>query len=182
MNKIPHTEVKPAYHKPVTWILVADGSKARVYTRQKVRSVVPVTGDPRCKHYKETQEYDLLPLYGMKWKAESVKDYDMTNRGHPRERSKSHQYAARSQSSSDIGRDLKLRFMKTLAEEIETHRKDKLFDRLVLIAPPKLLKELKKHLCHYTLELVAAELPKEMTNCRKHDLTTQLRKLYIVNS
>lgn len=174
MNKISQAGIKLTHKKPVTWIVVADGSKARVYARQALRSMIPVKG----KKYKEKNEKKLLPVQGMTWKAESPRNYDVNNDlvgGTFRNITPMHSNG--STERLPLREDLKRRFMKTVAGHLEEARKERLFDRLVLIAPPKLLKELKNQLCHHTLATIIAEMPKEMTNRNDQALKSYLEEI-----
>jgi len=56
------------------------------------------------------------------------------------------------------------RFAGELAEALYRHAHAKLFDRLVIIAPPKVLGNLRKSLHAEVSARVAAEIPKELTS------------------
>jgi protein required for attachment to host cells len=65
-------------------------------------------------------------------------------------------------------------FIKLIAEEIEAGHKRKQFGRLVLVAPPGALTELKNSLNKPIAKLVIDDLQKDLTNVPDHDLTQHL--------
>jgi protein required for attachment to host cells len=58
----------------------------------------------------------------------------------------------------------KERFADELAEALYRHAHDNLFDRLVIIAPPKILGNLRKAFHAEVADRIAAEIPKELTS------------------
>ena len=61
-----------------------------------------------------------------------------------------------------------------LAEEIEAEHGRDQFDRLVLIAPPRVLTELKQKLSKPMAKIVVNDLQKDLTKVPDHDLTEHL--------
>jgi protein required for attachment to host cells len=67
--------------------------------------------------------------------------------------------------------------MRKIASQINIAYQNKSFERLALVAPPKLLGELKKQLDESVLKSVVAELPKDITHYQGRDLAVHLSQL-----
>ena len=65
-------------------------------------------------------------------------------------------------------------FIKIVAEQIEAEHDRGQFDKLMLVAPPGVLTELKKALSKPVAKLVASDLQKDLTKVPDHDLTGHL--------
>lgn len=162
---------------PITWFLVADGARAQVYTRERVKIRIPMSGNTGHRHYEEKIEEELTAVEGMQWEAPVPEDYQMGNNLLGRVFESMTTARHMSGPSVDIRDDLKLRFMHTIANQLQAACQRKLFDRLVLIAPAKLLGELKKQLDENVLDRVVAELPKDLTHYEGRKLVTQLEEI-----
>jgi len=74
----------------------------------------------------------------------------------------------------DLHQAAKEDFIKLVAEQLdEEHGRDQ-FDRLVLIAPPRVLTELKEKLSTSMAKIVVSDLQKDLTKVPDHDLTEHL--------
>ncbi len=169
----PHGETGHIAKNPVTWFLVADGAGAQVYVRRRIKTRIPKGN----RHYEEKYEEELVPVAGMTWRAHSSEEYEMggdvLGRVFQSVGSAHHMI----EPKTDIRKELKLRFMRSIAETLQEAHRKKSFHRLVLIAPPKLLGELKKQLDGSILALVVAELPKEVTHFSGQRLAAQLEEI-----
>jgi protein required for attachment to host cells len=65
-------------------------------------------------------------------------------------------------------------FIKIVAEQIEVEHDRGQFDKLMLVAPPGVLTELKKALSKPVAKLVAKKLQKDLTKVPDHELTAHL--------
>jgi len=74
----------------------------------------------------------------------------------------------------DLHEAAKEDFVKLVAEEIEAEHGRDQFDRLVLIAPPRVLTELKQKLSKPMAKIVVKDLQKDLTKVPDHDLTEHL--------
>jgi protein required for attachment to host cells len=74
----------------------------------------------------------------------------------------------------DLHEAAKEDFVKLVAEEIEAEHGRDQFDRLVLIAPPRVLTELKQKLSKPMAKIVVNDLQKDLTKVPDHDLTEHL--------
>jgi len=74
----------------------------------------------------------------------------------------------------DLHEAAKEDFVKLVAEEIEAEHGRDQFDRLVLIAPPRVLTELKQKPSKPMAKIVVNDLQKDLTKVPDHDLTEHL--------
>lgn len=74
----------------------------------------------------------------------------------------------------DLKEAAKEDFIKVVADEIGGERDRLKFDRLVLVAPPGVLSQLKQKLSKAMAERVVEELQKDLTNVPDHDLSQHL--------
>lgn len=166
-----------SHRKPITWFLVADGETAQVYVRSRDEIKIPMQGNAKHHHYAQEAEPRMIPVPDMHWTAESLAGFEAGN--HQLGRVFESGNAARHSVAPhmDIHEELKLRFMHTVAEQVRTAYTNKSFDYIVLIAPPRLLGELKKNLEPHILGRVLAELPKELTGCNGGELLGHIENL-----
>jgi protein required for attachment to host cells len=158
---------------PITWILVADARNAQVYTRQKVEKHIPLAGNARHEHFEEIISHEPLPVSGMKWKAEPASEYEkgrnagrvFESAGHTRHTGEPHM---------NVHDEIRIHFARTIAAELNHTREEKAYDRLVLIAPAKMLGEIKKYLNDKVLKRIVAEMPKDLTHYEGHALAAHL--------
>ena len=74
----------------------------------------------------------------------------------------------------DLHQAAKEDFVKLVAGHLEEERKRGQFDGLVLVAPPRVLTELKDNLSNQMAKLVVNDLQKDLTKIHDHDLTEHL--------
>jgi protein required for attachment to host cells len=70
-------------------------------------------------------------------------------------------------------------FVKSVAGEIDVAHGRKRFDKLVLVAPPRVLTELKEKLSGSMAKLVAGSVQKDLTKIPDHDLAEHLKPTLI---
>lgn len=142
--------------KPTTtWILIADGAHARIFANhgpgkgiEAVEGGV-INGDHRPDHE--------LVRDGLGRSFESSGDMR-------------HAIAPR----SDPHRELKRTFAEHLAEMLDAHLAAKSYDRLVIVAPPKALGDLRAALSAHVKPLVYAELDKDLVKTPTVELPQHL--------
>ena len=71
-------------------------------------------------------------------------------------------------------------FAKSMAKRLDQAALKKKFDRLILVAPPHTLGELRAALDKQTREKVSAELNKDLTNMSVQDLSAPLSEILAV--
>jgi protein required for attachment to host cells len=74
----------------------------------------------------------------------------------------------------DLHQAAKEDFVKLVAGHLEEEHKRGQFDGLVLVAPPRVLTELKDNLSNQMAKLVVNDLQKDLTKIHDHDLTEHL--------
>lgn len=127
-----------------TWVVVADGSRARIFETKR--------------HNSPLLEFKtLLNSAGRLAEAELVSDtkgrsFDSMGRGR-------HAMEPR----SDAKKQKVVEFARRLAAELEKSRVNGDFKQLILVATPAYLGELRKHLGAETTKLVSLELAKDFS-------------------
>lgn len=159
----------------VTWILVADGKRAEVYKRAVREKSIPAGGSERHRHYDDSSVLALISVPGMEWEAESPSIYEAgrDRLGRVFESSTSAHHS--SEPHMDIHEEIKQHFMKMIADRLNQALEQKAFSKLVLIAPPKMLGELRKFLAPTVIKHVVAELPNDLTHCDNKALLKHLQ-------
>jgi protein required for attachment to host cells len=126
-----------------TWVLIADAAHARVLETVGVGHKLKPVGTM-------TFAAELPPAHEL-GTDRPARVHDST--GHAR-----HAVAAH----TDPRRQLKRAFAHQLCEEIEAKLADHAFDRLVIVAPPAMLGDLRKHMSKTLSDHVAAEVAKDL--------------------
>lgn len=158
----------------ITWILVADAKQAQIYIRQKIEKLVPLAGNSRRNQFAEVIAREPVPVPGMKWEAESAEQYEVGRNATGMVFESVNSARSMSEPHMDVHEEIKDRFAKTIAEQLNHAKTEKSFDRLVLIAPAKMLGEIKKHLDEKVVKCVAAEMPKDLTHFDTQALANHL--------
>jgi protein required for attachment to host cells len=138
-----------------TWVLIADGGHAKVF-----ESEGPGT--------------DLAPVQGMVFSVDLPANRDiLTDR--PGRGFESHGPGRHAmENRSDPHRALKREFAKKLGGILETKLAEKSFDRLVLVAPPPALGDLRDVLPKTVLTKVTAELAQDLVKTPHSELPRHL--------
>ena len=76
----------------------------------------------------------------------------------------------------DLHQAAKEDFVKIVADKIDEEHGRGQFDKLMLIAPPRVLTELKEKLSKSTARIVVGDLQKDLTKVPDHDLTEHLEQ------
>ncbi len=142
--------------KTVTWILVADGAQARLYAND---------GPGRGIHPATEWDFSLdLP--------EKVGDMlsDQEGRSANPGGRRAHPLGPR----TDPRRHLETEFLRTLASFLEEGAVARTYDRLVLVAPPKALGDLRAKMAPHAAALVTREMDKDLVHLSQNDLEKHL--------
>lgn len=155
---------RTAHHQrlPVTWVLVANGQTAQIYSCGKTGKAIPLNISHKHPAYDERSGHELVPVPNGAVQGETIDDYQI---GHSRRgTSISSVSAARNtyEPHGDIKEELRRRFVKDIAARLEKAHTQKKFHRLVLVAPAKMIGELREHLTPGVQGCVAAVLPKDL--------------------
>lgn len=148
--------------KPIrTWIVVADGARARFFLHEGIgKGLKPAVDEEMAR--------DLPP------NREIVTD--KPGRSADPGGSSRHGFAP----TVDYHQFEKARFARQVADVLEKARARDAFDRLVLVAPPKTLGELRQELSKATHERVHGELNKDLTHMEPKELEKPLGEVMAV--
>lgn len=148
--------------KSVTWILVADGTQAAVYGNDGPGyGIHRVTG--------EAFSIDLPSKVGEIMSDQEGRVVGTGGTGH-------HSYGPR----TDPREHLESEFLRSVAQELENAAMAKKFDRLVLVAAPKALGDLRKTLAPHAKSLLDKELDKDLVRLPEKDLEKHLLAAEII--
>ena len=148
--------------KPVkTFILVADGAHARAYLNDG-----PGHGISELKKY--AKDIDL----------KASRDIDADRPGRSFDSGGQGRHAM--ESPTDSQRHAKDEFARKLAEEINAAITAGDFDRIVLIAAPATLGDLRQHLSKQSSDNIHGEISKDLTQASEKDLLAQLGSVLAV--
>lgn len=140
--------------KAVTWIVVADGARAQIVRQAGVGAALePVPG----------QEF-INPS------QERTRDLGTDRPG----RSADSGGNRHGMKETDWHQQGKRRFARTIAERLERRAEAKAFDRLVLVAPPETLGELRANLGKHASARLGGEIPKDLTQVTVGELADHL--------
>lgn len=138
-----------------TWILIADGARARVLS---------FTGAPRI----------VRPVAELDVRASHLPSHllgdDRPGRVYESHGAARHAFDPR----TDPHREAEARFARQLADMLEDCRAKAMFDRLAIIAPPIMLGDLRKALGAKTRRAVVAEIHKDLTKLPDKEILRHL--------
>ena len=148
---------------PTTWILIADGARARLLEQ-----------DSRARHFSPTAEQEF---FGSRAQSKEIgsddrgRSFDSAGRGQPGDvGGQRHGMEPR----SDPQRYAEYAFARDLADHLEKAANEHRFDRLVLVAAPKALGDLRGLLPKTVQGKVVAQIDKDLTNIPTRDLGKHL--------
>ncbi len=130
--------------KTVTWILIADGTQARVLEHNGPGKGLTVIND---------LDWSIPPL-----QSQDI-DTDRPGRGFS---SGSHRSAM--EPKTDPAQHREAEFVRSVAEVLDRKAQDGAYDRLVIAAAPIALGNLRKVMSPHVKKTVVAELDKDLTN------------------
>ncbi|HEV8388366.1 MAG TPA: host attachment protein [Dongiaceae bacterium] len=142
--------------KTVTYILVADGARARLYVNQGVgKGLQPVSG---ATHKADLHHHDRDILTDKPGRA-----YNSVGTGR-----------SAIEPHTEWHRFEKHKFAREMAKVLDAAAASKSFDRLILVAPPATLGDLRMELGDATRKMVTAELAKDLTRHAEQELPQHL--------
>jgi protein required for attachment to host cells len=140
-----------------TWFVVADGAKARVLARRGGRGPLEPASN-MCF----TEAEARLP----------TRDVGADRPGRVHESADTRRHAM--EPRVDWHRFAKEQFARGVAAALETAAQRKLYEELILVAPPRTLGDLRQALGRHAKALVAGEIAKDLTHLPDHELSTHL--------
>jgi protein required for attachment to host cells len=142
-----------------TWIVIADGHEAKVLESHGSHSELVPVGDMAVT-------MDLPP-------NREIQD---DRPGRSFESSGPTRHAV--ESRTDPHRELKRELARNVAGKLDLALRDQRFDRLVIVAPPVTLGDLRRALSDQLEGRVTAELAKDLVHVPHHDLPTHLAAIW----
>jgi protein required for attachment to host cells len=167
-----HTAYQP--QPIVTWILIADDKEAQIYDCHKTLQPIPLGGANPHHYYNEKSSHELSPVMNGLLKSESINDYQI---GHDRRGTASSSNSPTHNTyepHGDIDGELKRRFAESIAHKLQQACENKLFDQLILVAPPKMIGELREHMSKNIDTKIVATLPKDLRQYHGKELMKHL--------
>jgi protein required for attachment to host cells len=149
---------------PTTWILIADGGRARLLEQ-----------DRKSRTFKPTFERDF---FGSKVQSKEIasdrpgRTFDSAGRGQPGDAAAHGRHAM--EPGTDPQRHAEYEFARDLSDHLETAANRHQFDHLVLVAAPKILGDLRELLPKTVHGKIVAEINKDLTKIPTRDLGKHL--------
>lgn len=140
-----------------TWILIADGAKARLLERLGSKPAL-TPASHKCFIEAESRE--------------PSRDLGADRPGRVHESADVMRHAM--EPRVDWHRYAKEQFAKSVAESLEKAALKKKYDALVLVAPPQALGDLRASLGQHATALLAGEVAKDLTNVPDHEILAHL--------
>ena len=148
--------------KPIrTWVLIADGSHARV-----VENLGPSKGLHAVNELSFSNE---LPPTREILSDRPGRDFESTGEAR-------HAY----ENKTDPRSDLKRSFAKQLAELLDAKLAERAFDRCVIVAPPQMMGDLRAVTSERVKKMVVGELTHDLTKTPDHQLPQHLGQVLLV--
>jgi protein required for attachment to host cells len=147
---------------PMTWILIADGARARLLEQ-----------DRKSRHFNPTSEQEF---FGSRAQSREIasddrgRTFDSAGRGQPGVTRGRHAM----EPPTDPQRYAEYAFARDLADHLEKAANQHRFERLVLVAAPKALGDLRGLLPKSVQSKIVAEVDKDLTNIPTRDLARHL--------
>jgi protein required for attachment to host cells len=144
-----------------TWILIADGARARI---------VENDGPGRGVH----------ALAGMTFASDHPATHDIVDDREGRTHASVGQARSAIDAHQDPHRELKRAFARSLADTLARGAKQKAFDRVVLVAPPVTLGDLRACLDELVKGRIAGELAHDLTKIPNDDVPRHLEGVIVL--
>jgi protein required for attachment to host cells len=143
---------------PLTWILIADGSRARLFV-----------AEPRATSLKPAFQHEFI---GTNLPSREIGS-DQPGRAFDSAGAGRHAM----EPPTDPHRYEKMSFARDVANILDDARKRREFSRLVVVAPPQALGDLRSAFSDPLRKLVVAELAKDLTKIPVHELSSHLAEI-----
>lgn len=144
-----------------TWIVVANGTTARALENEGVGKGL-----------------NPAPAFEMTVESPPTRDLGSDRPGRVHDRFGPGRHAM--EPKADWHRRDKALFAKAVAERIEVAARDHAFDRLVLVAPPTVMGDIRGALDRHTSELVTGEVTKDLTHSDLAEIERHLGEVLAV--
>jgi protein required for attachment to host cells len=144
--------------KPIIWVLVADATRARLFqVEQPQQTLTPASGEE---------------LIGSNLPSREIAS-DRPGRSFDRGGQGRHVM----EPSTDPARHAQEEFARDVVRLLDEKRKRGSFDRLIVVAPPQFLGDLRTLMPRQLQEAVNAEVAKDLSKLPPHELQDRLREI-----
>ncbi|CFX50458.1 conserved protein of unknown function [Candidatus Filomicrobium marinum] len=147
-----------------TWILVADGARARIISRV-------VEGFGACADTTISEPYNF--------EEERSPGRELTRERPTRVHDRFGPGRHAVEPKQDASRKMVTRFATEIADMLSASLKARGFDRLIVVAPPAMLGDLRKSLSNHVRAKVIAEIDKDMTKAGIPEVMKHIEAGYI---
>jgi protein required for attachment to host cells len=144
-----------------TWILIADGARARIY------------------HYNGPAA-GLKPAAGHEYQHDHAATHDLVSDREGRSFRSVGPGRSAIEPHTDPHRDLKTKFAAKLADVLAQAAEAKQFDALVVVAAPAMLGDLRSELSDQVRSKVTKEIAQDLTKLPQADLARRLKDLSVI--
>lgn len=139
----------------VTWVLVADGARAQIFARHGSAPDLEPVATRTCAASREPKRDHFCDRPGRSFESASPTRHALATPSDPR-------------------RLTRRRFAKELAALLEQGRRQHAYDRLILVAPPPALGDLRASLSPACIRLICAEIGSDLTRTPLAHLSARL--------
>lgn len=169
-----YTRAAGLEHLLITWILVADAKQSQLYEYHKIIEEVPLSGGNKHHYVEEKSSHELLPLSNGLIVAEPANDYQLDHNRRGRSSSSNSPTHNTYEPHGKIETELKRRYIELIANTLQKACLKNNFDRLVLVAPGRLVGEIKEQLTHDVLDRLVCTLAKDLAHYHGNPLLDHL--------
>ena len=148
--------------KTVTWVVLADGARARIVAKEGPGAELKLI-------YEAEDATAKLPAREIEADRPG-RTFDSGGHGDAAAQGR-HAY----EPPTDPRRKQQADFIRAVDEVLDAAASKGSFDRLVLIAPPKALGDLRASLAKHVSRMVSEEIPKDLVDVSIHDLPERLQ-------
>lgn len=159
----------------ITWVLVADSRQAQIYEYHKSTQEIPLAGANKHHYTSERSDHELAPVPNGALEAESIDDYQIGRDQRGTASSDNSPVHNAYAPHGDITEELKRRFAKAIAGKLHRACMENFFDRLVLVAPAKMIGELVEQLTTDVQDSLVAVLSKDLAHYQGHNGMAHIR-------
>lgn len=171
----PQDKVISHHHQPaITWIVIADRQQADVFSCLKSTHKVPLAGANKHHYYDEKAGHELVPVPEGSIKAEPLSDYQI---GHNRRGTSSSSNSPTHNTyepRGDINEELNRRFLQRISDLLKVARQAKLYDKLIIVAPGRMIRALKSQFSADLRKIIVGSLSKDLTSYQGQVLMSHL--------
>lgn len=139
-----------------TWILIADGARARILENHG-------------------PNHSLIAVEGMEFSADHSATHDLVSDRQGRSFSSHGHGRSAIEARSDPHQELKVHFAHHLAEVLSREFELGKFHRLILVAAPATLGELRATISPHVRATVVGEIPHDLTKTPNHEIPAHLK-------